>query len=66
MNHTDDAHEVAGGWDGWVGMVVVTAFYMLSALRQQPALIRTFFQHSPTDTGNGLSVFETTETGSVI
>ena len=60
MNHTDDAHEVAGGWDGWGGMVVVTAFYMLSAL------IRTFFQHSPTDTGNGLSVFETTETGSVI
>ena len=33
---------------------------------QQSGLVRTFFQHSPTDTGDGLSVFETTETGSVI
>lgn len=33
---------------------------------QQSALIKVFFQHIPTDTGNGLSVFEATETGRVV
>ena len=63
MNRTNDAHEAAGvGWVSGDG----GADSLPHAGAQQSGLERTFFQHSPTDTGDGLSVFETTETGSVI